>query len=47
MMSLNSSINNTCFSSIFNPSDPYENYPDKKSYKESILVAASSSCVNT
>ena len=30
MMSLNNSTNNSCFSAIFDPSDPYENYPEKK-----------------
>ena len=30
MMSLNKSKENSCFSTIFHPSDPYENYPDKK-----------------
>ena len=28
-MSLNISQANSCFSLIFDPSDPYENYPDK------------------
>ena len=30
MMSLNNSINNFSFPAIFDPSDPYENDPDKK-----------------
>ena len=30
MMSLNNSTNNSCFSAIFDHSDPYENYPEKK-----------------
>ena len=30
MMSLNNSIKNSCFSAIFDSSDAYENYPDKK-----------------
>ena len=30
MASLNNSTNNSSFSLIFEPSDPYENYPDKK-----------------
>ena len=29
-MRLNNSINNYCFSVIFDPSDPYEDCPDKK-----------------
>ena len=41
MMSRNNSANNSCFSAIFDPSNPNENYSDKKNvYKESILVAA-------
>ena len=47
-MGLNNSINNSCFSAIFDPSDPCENYHGKKKnlYKERILVAVSSPCVN-
>ena len=29
-MNLNNSTRNSCFSAIFDPSDPYENYLDKK-----------------
>ena len=48
MMSLNNSTNSSCFSAIFDSSDPYENYLDKKNgYRESILVAVSKPDVNT
>ena len=30
MMNLNNSKTNSCFKAIFDRSDPYENYPDKK-----------------
>ena len=30
MMSLNNAIENFCFSTIFDPSDPDEYYPNKK-----------------
>ena len=47
MMNLNDSTNSSCFSAIFDSSDPYENYPDIKNvYKEIILVAASKPDVN-
>ena len=45
MMSLNKSEKN-CFSVVFDPSDSYENRPDENVYKESILAAASSPCIN-
>ena len=32
MINLNNSKKNSCFSAIFEPSDVYENYPDKKIY---------------
>ena len=32
MMSLSNSINIFCFLEIFDPSDPYENYPDQKTW---------------
>ena len=38
---------NSSFSAIFGPSDPYENYPNKNdAYKKNILVAPSSLCIN-
>ena len=47
MVSLIKSLKNSCFSAIFDPFDPFENYPDKKNvYIESNLIAASSPCVN-
>ena len=47
MMSLNNFNKSSCFSAIIDPSDPYENYPDKKNeQKKSTLVAASSPCVS-
>ena len=47
-MSLNNSINNYCFSAIFDSSDDsFENYADKKTCrKKSILVEASNPYVN-
>ena len=30
MMNLNNFLKNSCLSAIFDASDPYENYPDKK-----------------
>ena len=44
---LNNSINNSCFSAIFDHFDPYEKYLHKKNlYKESIWIVVSRPCVD-
>ena len=37
-MNLNNSTRNSCFSAIFDPSDPYENYLDKKACIKAIQM---------
>ena len=38
-MSLNISKRNSGFSAIFDPSDPYGNYPDKKRYMKKAFLS--------
>ena len=46
LISLNNSKANSCFSGIFDSSDPYENYPDKKTYLKKEFWSKSQACAS-